>query len=408
MCSNLPLSKKLKVYVKGYDFTISYTNDIHLHNGLVFNFKKIYNIDLLIDNYYFTDRKHSDVERSICYTYQRYSTKILNYVKFLREKIYDPENYTEYIHNFPLMIKSHDFDKNYIKGRTTIYDIIQTMNRSIENYRSVAEMTTSGQDMSFYQEQRIIHNERCRADALKYISKELIRIIKNCKNVLIEYDMLEEFKKYNPSVSHFFDLKECDITLEMDDSIIVSGTIMCALSYEANDKKIEKLKKVNEIKLKKEKEEMEFLYKKEFNCIKLFNTIEHYKMKSDEIYVEYKNILELKEIYNPIGIGYLKNTKFLDYFTNEKTIYLNRLISTTINQNKEITKSSESTKNNSNLKISNKTNECIKLIISEIDNNIISDNCGCKRIIKKGINKGKLCNKKIYNKDLCMNHYINT
>jgi hypothetical protein len=326
----------------------------------------------------------------------------------LKIKIYDPENYTEYIHNFPLMIKSHDFDKNYIKGRTTIYDIIQTMNRSIENYRSGAEMTTSGQDMSFYQEQRIIHNERCRADALKYISKELIRIIKNCKHVLIEYDMLEEFKKYNPSVSHFFDLKECDITLTMDDSTIVSGTIMCALSYEANDKKREKLKKVNEIKLKKEKEERELLYKKEFNCIKLFNMIEHYKMKSVEIYVEYKNILELKEKYNPNGIGYLKNTRFLDYFTNEKTIYLNRLISTTINQNKEITKSSESTENNSNLKISNKSNECVKLIISDIDNNIISDNCRCKRIMKKGINKGKPCNKKIYNKNLCMNHYINT
>jgi hypothetical protein len=332
--------------------------------------------------------------------YCEYKCKNNNILKI---KIYDPENYTEYIDKYPERIKSCDFDKNYIKGRTTIYDTIQTMNRSIQNYSSGAVMTTSGQDMSYYHEQRRIHNENCTANALHYISKELIRIIKNCKNVLIEYDMLEEFKKYNPSLSHFF-----DITLAMDDSKIVSATIMCALSYEANDKKIEKLKKVNEIKLKKEKEEREFLYKKEFDCIKLFNTIEDYKMKSDEIYVEYKNISELKEIYNPIGIGYKKNTKFLDYFTNEKTIYLNRLISTTINQNKEITKSSESTKNNSNLKISNKTNECIKLIISEIDNNIISDNCGCKRIMKKGINKGKLCNKKIYNKDLCMNHYINT
>jgi hypothetical protein len=331
------------------------------------------------------------------------------YNNILKIKIYDPENYTEYIDKYGWMIESYDFDKNYIRGRkTTINDSIQAMNKSIQNYSSGAVMTTSGQDMSYYHEQRRIHNETCKANALHYISKELFRIIKNCKNVLIEYDMLEEFKKYNPSVSHFFDLKECDITLEMDDSIIVSGTIMCALSYEANDKKIEKLKKANEIKLKKEKEEREFLYKKEFDCIKLFNTIEHYKMKSNEIYVEYKIILELKEIYNPIGIGYLKNTTFLDYFTNEKTIYLNRLISTTINQNKEITKSSESTKNNSNLKISNKTNECIKLIISDIDNNIISDNCGCKRIMKKGINKGKPCNKKIYNKDLCKNHYINT
>jgi hypothetical protein len=28
--------------------------------------------------------------------------------------------------------------------------------------------------------------------------------------------------------------------------------------------------------------------------------------------------------------------------------------------------------------------------------------------MKRGINKGKPCNKKIYNKDLCTNHYINT
>ena len=340
------------------------------------------------------------------YWSSQYKCKDTNILKI---KIYDPENYTKYIDKYPERIKEWDFDRNYIQGRTiTISDTIQAMNRNIANYSSSAVMTTSGQDMSYYQEQRRMHNESCYASALHYIRKELIRIIKNCKNVLIEYDMLEEFKKYNPSVSHFFDLKECDITLGMDDSTIVSGTIMCALSYEATDKKTEKLKKVNEIKLKKEKEEREFLYKKEFDCIKLFNTIEDHKMKSGEIYVEYKNILELKKIYNPIGIGYLKNTRFLDYFTNEKTIYLNRLISTTINQNKEITKSSESTKNNSNLKISNKTNECIKLIISDIDNNIISDNCGCKRIMKRGINKGKPCNKKIYNKDLCTNHYINT
>ena len=275
----------------------------------------------------------------------------------LKIKIYDPENYTKYIDKYPERIKEWEFDRNYIQGRTsTIYDTIQAMNRSIANYSSGAVMTSSGQDMSYYHEQRRMHNESCKANTLHYIRKELIRIIRNCKNVLIEYDMLEEFKKYNPSVSHFFDLKECDITLAMDDSTIVSGTIKCALSYEAIDKKTEKLKKVNEIKLKKEKEEKEFLYKKEFDCIKLFNTIE-----------------------DP-----------------------------TINQNKEITKSSESTKNNSNLKISNKTNECIKLIISDIDNNIISDNCGCKRIMKRGINKGKPCNKKIYNKDLCTNHYINT
>jgi len=121
MCSNLPLSKKLKVYVKGYEFTISYTNDIHLHNGLVFNFKKIYNIDLLIDNYYFTDQKHSDVERSICYTYQRYSTKILNYVKFLREKIYDPENESQVSHK--ILIKKYEENGFFWKPSFTKYNL---------------------------------------------------------------------------------------------------------------------------------------------------------------------------------------------------------------------------------------------------------------------------------------------
>ncbi len=172
-------------------------------------------------------------------------------INILKIKIYDPENYTKYTRYFSSSITSDDFHRNYIEV-SRINDIIQGMNRSIENYRMSAEMTSSGQDMSCYIEQRRIYHEECRLNALGRIRKEWIRIIKNCKNVLIEYDMLEEFKKYNPSVSHFFDLKECDITLGMnDDATLVTGTIKCALSYEANDKKKEKLKKVNEIKLKK-------------------------------------------------------------------------------------------------------------------------------------------------------------
>jgi hypothetical protein len=320
-------------------------------------------------------------------------------INVLRIKIFDPENYENYSGGLCRRISETRYE--IIEKQQTFNNIIEQMNRSIQNYSSGAVMTTSGQDMSYYHEQRRIHNEGCKTNALNALRKECIRIIENCKKVLTDYDMLEEFKKYNPSFANFFDFKECDITWEIANSRLdnfTTGTIMCALSHEADNKRREKRKKQNEIRLNKEKEEKELLYKKEFECMKLFDMIEKDKMKSSELYIEYKKIVELKEKYKPTALGIMKNTLFLDYFTIEKKLYLNKLLSTSTSQIKN--QANETKKNIS-------TNECVNLIISNTDNHIISNDCGCKRIMKKGINKGKTCNKKIYKKDLCMNHYIN-
>jgi hypothetical protein len=68
---------------------------------------------------------------------------------------------------------------------------------------------------------------------------------------------------------------------------------------------------------------MELNYKKEFECVKILNAIEEKKMNSEELYIEYKKIIELKNKYRLSGVI---NTMFLDYFTNEKKIYLNNLL----------------------------------------------------------------------------------
>jgi hypothetical protein len=141
--------------------------------------------------------------------------------------------------------------------------------------------------------------------------------------------MLEEFKKYNPTFEHYFDLKESDITWEMINSDLdnfIGKTKECALSPETNNKRIEKQRKHRELIQKKKNEEKELLYKKEYECMKLFELIEKNKMKSDAMYVEYKKITELKDKYKLNE--FTKNTMFLDYFTNEKKIYLNKLLKT--------------------------------------------------------------------------------
>jgi hypothetical protein len=53
----------------------------------------------------------------------------------------------------------------------------------------------------------------------------------------------------------------------------------------------------------------------------LFNKIEDNKFKSEELYVEYKKILELKNIYN-----IPENILFLKYFNSKKIEYLESLL----------------------------------------------------------------------------------
>lgn len=260
-----------------------------------------------------------------------YTTNVLNC------KIFDPESYEKKRNSTIFGFSRSSFDR---VERNTRHDILNSMSRNINSFRG-QEMTTSGQDMSWNTQQRAIHTENCKNNALLSLQKEYIRIIENCKKVLIEYDVLEEFKKYNPIFAYYFDLKETDITWEMisttgkygneiylnsDLDNFIEKTIKCALSPETNNKRIEKQRKQREIIQKKKNEEIELLYKKEYECMKLFELIEKNKMKSAAIYVEYKKISELKDKYKVDE--YTKNTLFLDYFTNEKKTYLNNLLKT--------------------------------------------------------------------------------
>jgi hypothetical protein len=196
-----------------------------------------------------------------------YTTNVLNC------KIFDPESYEKKRNSTIFGFSSISFDR---VERNARHDILDSMNRAINNYSTGAVMTSSGQDMSYYQQQRARHNEGCRNNALLSLQKEYIRIIENCKKVLIEYDMLEEFKKYNPTFEHYFDLKESDITWEMINSDLdnfIGKTKECALSPETNNKRIEKQRKHRELIQKKKNEEKELLYKKEYECMKLFELI---------------------------------------------------------------------------------------------------------------------------------------
>ncbi len=258
-------------------------------------------------------------------------------INTLNYKIYDPEEYEKIKNRRYGGISDYNF--NTIDKANFRHSIFENMNRSINSYRG-GEMTTSGQDMSYENNQRAIHTQNSINNAVNSLRKEYIRIIKNCKNVLIEYDMFEEFKQSNLLFSSYFDLKEENITFDLimlkskygneiqlksflDDFICKIKD--CVTSHECNNKKREKQKINYELMQKKKNEELELLYAKEFECMKLFDIIDKNKMKSNLLYIEYKKILELKEKYKPNGI-LSKNIDFLNYFTNEKQEYINELL----------------------------------------------------------------------------------
>ena len=73
------------------------------------------------------------------------------------------------------------------------------------------------------------------------------------------------------------------------------------------------------------------LYKKEFECEKLFAEIVKNKLKTPELYVEYKKITELKDcILRVFGKDpyhhLLDNNPFVSYFTENKKKYINELL----------------------------------------------------------------------------------
>lgn len=321
-------------------------------------------------------------------------------INLLNIKIYEPEKLEYYTKSIIWPISKSSY--MLIEKSQYLNKLQQECNRLQNSYTSpyVTTHGTTAADQAYWAKERERVKNGYKEASLQGIQKEWVRLIENCKNVLIEYDMLEEFKKYNPSMANFFDLKENDITWEIigndwnrNIANFIRGTIMCALSKEADDKYSAKMKLQRELREKKEKDRKEQIYQKEFECMKLFNEIDKNKMKSSALYVEYKKILELKNQYNPTKI-FNPNILFLDYFTTEKKRQLNELIAKC---NPLIIVKQEP-----------KIDENIKITILDNDTNPqnIVVPCGCNSIIKRGVNKGKICNKKVYKNGICSDHYI--
>ena len=256
-------------------------------------------------------------------------------------RIYYPEKYgnTSYAGNWSR--DSTDRDRPREIGR-----IYQEYERKIGSYSCPAVMTYSGQDMSYWVKYREDLFNDYKQVALNGIRVEWIRLIKNCKNILTFYDMFEEFKKVYSNMANYFNFKENDITWDIAGSgdnnmmIFTDCIVKCVLSQEALNKKNEKIRKQNEISRKYQEEQKLLLYKKEFECAKLFDEIDKNKLKSSELYVEYKKITEKKEqdrIFNirtqnssdrlfRTDYGRNDNCHFIHYFTEDKKKYINGLI----------------------------------------------------------------------------------
>lgn len=218
--------------------------------------------------------------------------------------------------------------------RHIIYKINEHYHNRMGTYRCPAEQTSSGQDMSYWEKYRISVFEDYKRDALRNIIPHWIRIISNCKKLLVsdKYDMFEEFKRGYPHLSGYFDCKEITWEIIGDSyhtniTTFIDCVVTCILSKEAEDKQNEKIrkqqelrKKQEELRKKQEEERKLLLYKKEFECAKLFDEIDKNKLQSSELYVEYKKITEIKDK------GALYNTDFINYFTEDKKKYIRVLI----------------------------------------------------------------------------------
>ena len=240
----------------------------------------------------------------------------------IKMRIYDPVYYAQHmIDQKPSLFSSVSYiidDKRKIFGK-----ILEQYQINCSSYRG-AEKTSSGQDMSYW----VTYRERLMNDykekALNDIRNEVIRLITNCKNILIDYnyDMFEEFKKVYPNMANYFNIKRDDITWDYYDRMptFIECVIKCVLSIEALNKRNEIIWKYEQKQLKMYQEQQLLLYKKEFECARLFDEIDKNKLKSSEVYVEYKIITEIKDK------GLLSDTQFINYFTEDKKKYINGLI----------------------------------------------------------------------------------
>ena len=249
------------------------------------------------------------------------------YIKGLEQCI----NYNNTMSDFVIRAKISIDNKKQI-----LYKISEEHHRMRGSYRCPAEMTHGGQDMSYW----VTYRERVMNDykekALNEIRVEWIRLLKNCKTILTDYDydMFEEFKKVYPNMANYFNLKANDITWDIAGEYgnnmknFIDCVTKCLLSQEALNKRNEKIRKQKEIRFVSNEERRTLLYKKEYECMKIVNELDKNKLKSPELYVEYKKITELKDGVESVFGKHpdLDNNPFIDYFTEYRKKYINGLI----------------------------------------------------------------------------------
>ena len=125
------------------------------------------------------------------------------YIKGLEQCI----NYNNTMSDFVIRARISLDNKKQI-----LYKISEEHHRMCGSYRCPAEMTHGGQDMSHWTKYREDLFNDYKQKALNEIRVEWIRLLKNCKTLLTDYDMFEEFKKVYPNMANYFDFKENDIT----------------------------------------------------------------------------------------------------------------------------------------------------------------------------------------------------
>jgi hypothetical protein len=249
------------------------------------------------------------------------------YIKGLEQCI----NYNNTMSDFVIRAKISLDNKKQI-----LYKISEEHHRMRGSYRCPAEMTHGGQDMSYWDKYRENLFNDYKQKALNEIRVEWIRLLKNCKTILTDhdYDMFEEFKKVYPNVANYFNMKASDITWDIAGEYgnnmknFIDCVIKCLLSQEALNKRNEKIRKQKEIRTISIEERRTLLYKKEYECIKILNELDKNKLKSPELYVEYKKITKLKDGVESVFGKHpdLDNNPFIDYFTEYRKKYINGLI----------------------------------------------------------------------------------
>lgn len=227
--------------------------------------------------------------------------------------------------------------------------LIIESDRIINSMRSAAEMSWSGQDMSYYINQLIKRKNEARENHMTGkshmtgIREECSKQLEKIKEILYQkksksssnyYNLFPDFIKQNPKYDNIFNMNNTEITFE-EAKHIGQGTMfgeiikflrsdfvkekIKKIDSEQNEKRRKEAIKNKEIQQKEEikKKELQLLQdeedlKKEYECMKLYNQVNIRKLNSYELYKEYSIIKLLHEQSSNI------KSKFIDYFTDIK------------------------------------------------------------------------------------------